>query len=189
VLAGHLGAGLNAGLAGLVQTGEALTGSLGAGLSTLVQTGGSLGVALSSLLNGSLMLDISTALSANLGGALQSLTGGLAGGLSGLVQTGEFLTGSLAGGLFGLTQTGQSLATIWLNAAGAVVNDIGGALGASLGVGLPGLLGTTGDVVQGLEGGLLGLTGTGGGVVTSVEVALRDLQLALEAGVDVRVAA
>jgi hypothetical protein len=54
---------------------------------------------------------------------------------------------------------------------------------------LPGLLGTTEDVVQGLEGGLLGLTGTGGGVVTSVDVGLRDLQLALEAAVDVRVAA
>jgi len=70
-----------------------------------------------------------------------------------------------------------------------VVNDVGGALGVSLGVGLPGLLGSVGDVVAGLEGGLLGLTGTGGGVVTSVEVALRDLQLALEAAVDVRVAA
>jgi len=70
-----------------------------------------------------------------------------------------------------------------------VVNDVGGALGVSLGVGLPGLLGSVGDVVAGLEGGLLGLTGTGGGVVTSVGVAVSDLQLALEAAVGVRVAA
>jgi hypothetical protein len=134
------------------------------------------------------MLDLTANLGLALGQTLHTLTAGLTGGLSGLIQTGEFVTNSLIGGLSALAQTGGSLTTIWFDAVGAVVNEVGGALGASLGVGLPGLLGTVGDVVEGLQGGLLGLTGTGGGVVTSMEVALRDLQLALQAAVDVRAA-
>ncbi len=139
-IGGSLGTLLGAGLGGLaLQTGGALLSGVGAGL---VQTGnaivtvgtalensgallssvgaqlvGQAGGALSTLLNGSLFLqlgaDISLALGGNLAG-LGNLAAALSGGLSGLVQTGGTLVGHLAAGvgtaLNGLVQTGETVA-------------------------------------------------------------------------------
>ncbi|MGA7051739.1 MAG: hypothetical protein WBZ37_10745, partial [Mycobacterium sp.] len=124
-------------------------------------------------------------LSANIGASLlhvaESLTAGLTGGLSSLLHTAGGLTGNLGAALSGLTQTGDTIARIWVNTTEAVAVQLGGALSASLGVGLPGLLGSGETLTAGIDGATTGLVKTGEGVVTSLDTALRDLELSLRA--------
>ena len=68
-----------------------------------------------------------------------------------------------------------------MNAADAVVSEIGGAVSASIGVGFPGLLQTGATLTGGIEAVAPGLAQTGDVVVTSFETALSDLDLSIEA--------
>ncbi|EPQ47943.1 PE family protein [Mycobacterium sp. 012931] len=154
-LALQTGGALVSGLGtGLVQTGEVIVSAgqalqnlgsfmAGAGAGLSAQASAALTQAMN--LGGSLSAQLGASLSGNFNLALPELIAGFNNGLTGLIQTGQTITTSLIGsagsGLGALFQTGGTVLTNFGSALPEFAAQLSGAISATVGSSLPGLVG------------------------------------------------